>query len=93
MEKRAVEEMIQKMPLLQKMQRGEEVAWVNPDKTTFENAMKGSELTMADVDDAEARLARFAPFIMKLSLIHIFVSFGFGAVLLAGIITLAVFGL
>lgn len=27
--------------------------------------MNGSELTMADVEDAEARLQRFAPFIMK----------------------------
>ena len=47
------------------MQQEKEIVWINPDKTDFERSMEGSELTMADVEDAEARLKRFAPFIMR----------------------------
>ena len=52
-------------PILAEMSREEEVLWINPDKQPFEAVKNTLELTMADVDDAEARLARFAPFIMR----------------------------
>lgn len=65
MEKKDYDELIEKSPLLQKMQRGEEVVWMNPDLCSFETAEKETELTMADIEDAEKRLERFAPFIMK----------------------------
>lgn len=58
-------EMVNRSPLLKKAAAGEETVWVNPDKTDFMKSMENSELTMADIDDAEARLARFAPFIKK----------------------------
>lgn len=65
MEKKNYDDLIKKSPLLQKMQRGEEVVWINPDLCPFETAEKNAELTMADIEDAEKRLERFAPFIMK----------------------------
>ena len=61
----SLSDLIKKSPLLQKMQRGEEVVWINPDLCPFETAEKNAELTMADIEDAEKRLERFAPFIMK----------------------------
>ncbi len=57
--------MINKDPMLKKMQEAEEVIWLNPDKIPFADAKNACELTMADIEDAEARLQRFAPFIMK----------------------------
>lgn len=65
MEKKNYDDLIKKSPLLQKMQRGEDVVWINPDLCPFETAEKNAELTMADNEDAEKRLERFAPFIMK----------------------------
>ena len=65
MEKKNYDDLIKKSPLLQKMQRGEEVVGINPDLCPFETAEKNAELTMADIEDAEKRLERFAPFIMK----------------------------
>ena len=58
-------ELGKKAPILKDIQNGKEVFWINPDKTNCEEAMEHIELTMADVDDAEQRLKRFAPFIMK----------------------------
>ncbi|MDO4338965.1 MAG: D-serine ammonia-lyase [Eubacteriales bacterium] len=55
----------ERVPILNEMQKGEEVIWVNPDKVSFAESMEGCELSMADVEDAEERLKRFAPFIMK----------------------------
>lgn len=65
MEKDKIKQLTDNSPLLQKAAAGQETVWVNPDKTEFRKAMENSELTLKDVDDAEARLARFAPFIMK----------------------------
>lgn len=52
-------------PIIGEMKKGNEVIWVNPDKVSFAESMKECELSMADVEDAEERLKRFAPFIMK----------------------------
>lgn len=57
--------LLEQYSILKDIQAAREVVWLNPDKTTFEKGMEGAELTMADVEDAEARLLRFAPFIMK----------------------------
>jgi len=54
-----------RFPILESIRNEEEIIWINPDKTDFSTAIHGSELTMADIEDAEARLQRFAPFIMK----------------------------
>lgn len=65
MEMKLIKEKLRSDPMLRKLQAAEEVIWINPDKIPFADAQDSSELTMADIDDAEARLLRFAPFIMK----------------------------
>ena len=40
-----------------------ETAWVNPDKLPFAQAAAACPLTLADIEDAAARLERFAPYL------------------------------
>lgn len=47
------------------MQQRRESVWLNPDVRGAERALSALPLTRADVDDAEARMERFAPFIKK----------------------------
>ena len=51
--------------LLKEVAEGKEVVWINENLEKTEDAMAKINITMADIDDAEARLARFAPFLMK----------------------------
>lgn len=51
------------VPILREIRAGNEVFWMNPEKTGCDEAMRHIELTMEDVEDAERRLQRFAPFI------------------------------
>lgn len=60
-----LQELEVKFPIVRDLAQEKEVAWINPDKTSMEEARKAMELSMKDVNDAEARLERFAPFIMK----------------------------
>ena len=53
----------EEFPILNKIERGEEIVWLNPQKTSFAESMQECELTMQDVEEAEERLKRFAPFI------------------------------
>lgn len=55
----------ERFPIIKDIQAEKEVVWINPEKAEFAKSMEGAELTMADVDDAERRLERFAPFIMR----------------------------
>lgn len=57
--------MIEQLPIIREMQEEEEVVWINPDKVSYEKQSKNTELTMTDIEDAEARLKRFAPFLMR----------------------------
>lgn len=41
------------------------IAWINPYKTDFCESIDCCELNQSDIDDAEQRLLRFAPFIQK----------------------------
>ena len=43
----------------------EEQVWINPDLLPAKEAFEKLNITMADIEDAERRLDRFAPFIMK----------------------------
>ena len=54
----------QKYPIVKDLREEIELVWINPDRTEDPTALEGFGLTMADIDDAEARLARFAPFLM-----------------------------
>lgn len=51
--------------LLSDLRAARETVWCNPQKTSSAEALAHISLTRADVDDAEARLARFAPFLAK----------------------------
>ncbi len=51
--------------LLEDVSKGREVNWINENLKDTETAMQAINITMADIDDAEARLIRFAPFIQK----------------------------
>ncbi len=53
------------IPALEDVRQERETVWINPDKTDYLKSMENAELTMADIDDAEQRLLRFAPFIME----------------------------
>jgi D-serine dehydratase len=55
----------QKFPLMSKVILTEEVFWTNPKYEKFEEAIKKISLSEADVNDAEERLKRFAPYIAK----------------------------
>ena len=46
------------LPIVQKLSKGEETVWVNPKKIPFAENRQG--ISMADIDEAEARLQRFA---------------------------------
>lgn len=56
---------VENKSLLEQVGQGKEVIWINERLTDSEKALSEIKLTMADIDDAEARLARFAPFIQK----------------------------
>lgn len=51
------------LPVIKNLSKAEEAAWINPKKVPFSESKL--EIGMADIDDAEARLERFAPFIAK----------------------------
>ena len=54
-------ELMEKHPLIRRMADGEEVLWVNPGR-------KGSspcKMTASDIEDAESRLRRFAPYLQR----------------------------
>lgn len=59
---------LQQDPLIQTLQQYQSVFWFPPEKMPLKQALQHVGLTRADIEDAEARLQRFAPF---LSLIHI----------------------
>ena len=60
-----MEHLEKKIPILKKIKCEKEVVWMNPDKVSFKDGIQNCELSMKDIDDAEERLERFAPFIMK----------------------------
>lgn len=51
------------LPVVRKLSAAEETAWINPGKVPHKES--NLKIGMADIEDAEARLGRFAPFIMK----------------------------
>jgi len=53
-------------PLLKRVSEQEELVWVNESFTSAKEGLNKIDITIKDIEDAEARLARFAPFILKL---------------------------
>ena len=56
-------ELLAKDPVLPRVAAGDEVVWINPRRRPAAEALASLSLGMEDILDAEARLARFAPFI------------------------------
>lgn len=51
--------------IVQKIANAEEISWVNSKKVNWKVAKELLEVTETEIDEAEQRLDRFAPFIMK----------------------------
>ena len=52
-------------PLLKRVSAEEEVVWINENLEKSVDALKNINISMDDIDDAENRLLRFAPFLEK----------------------------
>ena len=59
------ERLIAQAPVVAALRSGQETVWENPKVCPFTEAKGRLPLTERDIDDAEARLARFAPFIAR----------------------------
>ena len=57
--------MLNSKEFVRELQLRHESTWMNPNVGSAETALAALPLTRTDVDDAEARLERFAPFIKK----------------------------
>ncbi|AVX39377.1 TPA: D-serine ammonia-lyase [Yersinia enterocolitica] len=60
-----IDKLITDYPLVKKLINLEEVSWFNPQATTVEVGLPYVGLLRQDVDDAEARLQRFAPYLCQ----------------------------
>ncbi len=60
-----IEKLIADYPLVQKLIDLKQVAWFNLGVTTTEAGLPYVGLTLEDVKDAQARLSRFAPYLME----------------------------
>ncbi|MBR5908777.1 MAG: D-serine ammonia-lyase, partial [Schwartzia sp.] len=60
-----IDQLIAKTPIVENIRAAQEVFWVNPSVRPFDEIKGSLPLTVSDIDDAEARLARFAPFIAR----------------------------
>lgn len=60
----SIDELVKKAPIVKELAERKEVIWINPHLAPFDGkAIDG--LSMSDIDDAEARLLKFAPFIAE----------------------------
>lgn len=62
---KTIEEWKQELPLLKQIIKTEEVFWVNPQLESCNDRSISMKLGIADIEDAEQRLLRFAPYIAK----------------------------
>ncbi|EJD6042060.1 D-serine ammonia-lyase [Providencia rettgeri] len=60
-----IDKLIADTPLVQDLIDLKQVTWFNPNSTTTQAGLPYVGLTLEDVQDAEARLTRFAPYLMK----------------------------
>ena len=60
-----MEELLQRAPVVGELAAQQETAWENPGLADWAGAQQRLALHRSDIDDAAARLERFAPFIMK----------------------------
>lgn len=60
-----IDELIRRAPVVDDLRREREVCWADPLWRPYDSYRADLPLSTGDIDDAEARLARFAPFIRK----------------------------
>lgn len=60
-----VQKLIQADGIIEKIAKAEECLWFNPNIKKDADAFEGINITMEGIEDAEKRLMRFAPFIMR----------------------------
>jgi D-serine dehydratase len=60
-----IDQLIERTPIVEQIRAAKEVFWVNPNVCPFDEITGNLPLAASDIDDAEARLARFAPFIAR----------------------------
>lgn len=60
---RSIADWMRTCPVVSDICELKETAWINPDRQPVEEAKAACELTMSDVEDAAARLERFAPYL------------------------------
>ncbi|MFD0619613.1 D-serine ammonia-lyase [Paenibacillus sp. GCM10027629] len=60
---KTIEEWKNELPLLQNIIDTKEVFWVNPQLESCSNRIINTEIGIADIEDAEQRLLRFAPYL------------------------------
>lgn len=65
MDERELQSLVNRNPMLFDIAAGNEVVWINPDREPIDAVRGSQELGLSDIDDAERRLARFAPMIMS----------------------------
>lgn len=65
MEEKAWKELQRKLPVVEEIAMGREVVWINDKCKDAKGALARLTLTKRDVDDAQARMLRFAPFIQQ----------------------------
>lgn len=53
------------IPVVKQISQAKEVGWINPGKIMWKEAKEWLGVCNKDIDDAQERLERFAPFIMK----------------------------
>lgn len=62
---KAISKWMKEYPLFKDIIETKEIFWVNPKETSFDKAIKSIAIGEREVEDAQKRLLRFAPFIMK----------------------------
>ncbi|MEH7333020.1 D-serine ammonia-lyase [Neobacillus drentensis] len=62
---KTIQDWINENPLINELVATKEVFWSNPKKEAFQTGLKKLSLNENDVEDAEERLKRFAPYIAK----------------------------
>ena len=60
-----IQKLIQADSVIEKIAKAQECLWFNPNIKKGAAAFEGITLTLEDIEDAERRLERFAPFIMR----------------------------
>lgn len=51
-------------PIIEKLSKAQPLLWINPNLTAAKDALSRLDITRSDTAEAQARLERFAPYIM-----------------------------